>query len=152
MKDTQLYQQLLGLAEEWEIKNVEISFEKLEVHISIETKDKKYGKCPKCSKLCSIYDIRDERNWRHLDTMQFKTILNCKIPRINCEEHGIKPVKTGWAEKHSSHTMLFEKWLFKFSWDAITKPKRKNYLVYLGMESIQCKKEPLREDYSTVKN
>jgi len=110
MKDTQLYQQLLGLTEEWEICNVEIAFEKLEVNVFIETKDKKYGKCPECSKSCSIYDVRDERNWRHLDTMQFKTILHCKIPRINCEEHGIKTVRTDWAEKHSRHTILFEKW------------------------------------------
>ena len=110
MKDTQLYQQLLGLTEEWEIFNVEIDFEKLEVNIFIETKDKKNGKCPECTKVCSIYDVRDERNWRHLDTMQFKTILHCKIPRINCKEHGIKTVRTDWAEKHSRHTMLFEKW------------------------------------------
>lgn len=110
MKDTQLYQQLLGLTEEWEIFNVEIGFEKLEVNVFIEAKDKKNGKCPECSKICSIYDVRDERNWRHLDTMQFKTILHCKIPRINCEEHGIKTVRTDWAEKHSRHTALFEKW------------------------------------------
>ena len=110
MKDTQLYQQLLGLTEEREIFNVEIGFDKLEVNVFIETKDKKNGKCPECSKVCSIYDVRDERNWRHLDTMQFKTILHCKIPRINCEEHGIKTVRTDWAEKHSRHTMLFEKW------------------------------------------
>jgi transposase len=110
MKDTQLYQQLLGLTEEWEIANVEISFEKLEVHVFIETKDKKSGKCPECNKNCNVYDIRDERNWRHLDTMQFKTILHCKIPRINCSEHGIKTIKTDWAEKYSRYTMMFEKW------------------------------------------
>lgn len=110
MKDTQLYQQLLGLTEEWGIGNVEIDFEKLDVNIFIESKDKKYGKCPECNKICNVYDIRDERNWRHLDTMQFKTILHCKIPRINCSEHGVKTVKTDWAEKYSRYTMMFEKW------------------------------------------
>lgn len=109
MKDIQLYQQLLCLTEEWEISNVEISFEKSEVHVFIEHKDKKEGKCPECGRICSIYDTRDERNWRHLDTMQFKTILHCKIPRINCSEHGIKTVKTGWTEKYSRYTMMFEK-------------------------------------------
>lgn len=110
MKDTQLYQQLLGLTEEWGIGNVEIDFEKLEVHVFIEAKDKNSARCPECNKVCNVYDVRYERNWRHLDTMQFKTILHCKIPRINCSEHGIKTVKTDWAEKYSRYTMLFEKW------------------------------------------
>lgn len=110
MKDTQLYQQLLGLTEEWEIANVEIDFKKLEVHVFIENKDKKQGKCPDCGNNSKIYDVRNERNWRHLDTMQFKTILHCKIPRVNCPEHGIKTVKTDWAEKYSRYTAMFEKW------------------------------------------
>lgn len=110
MQDTQLYQQLLGLTEEWKIIDIQINFEKLEVHVFIEYRDKKQGKCPDCSKDSSIYDVRDERNWRHLDTMQFKTILHCKIPRINCKEHGIKSIKTDWADKYSRYTLMFEKW------------------------------------------
>lgn len=110
MKDTQLYQQLLGLTEEWIIVDVEIKFKELEVHIFIEYKDKKQSKCPDCGNYCNIYDVRDERNWRHLDTMQFKTILHCKIPRVKCKTHGIKTIKTDWAEKYSRFTMMFEKW------------------------------------------
>jgi transposase len=136
MKDTQLYQQLLGLTEEWEIGNVEIDFEKLEVHIFIETKDKKSGKCPECDKTCNIYDVRDERNWRHLDTMQFKTILHCKIPRIKCSEHGIKTVKTDWAEKYSRYTMMFEAWSIKvlLSCNSHTRAKE---LLGLSWDEIQ---------------
>lgn len=136
MKDTQLYQQLLGLTEEWEIGNVEIDFEKLEVHIFIETKDKKYGECPECNKTCNIYDIRDERNWRHLDTMQFKTILHCKIPRINCSEHGVKTVKTDWAEKYSRYTMMFEKWAIQVLLACKNISQAKN-LLGLSWDEIQ---------------
>jgi transposase len=141
MNETQLYQQLLGLTEEWGIADVKIDFEKLEVHILIEHKNKKRGKCPECGNNYNIYDIRDERNWRHLDTMQFKTILHCKIPRVNCPEHGIKTVKTDWAEKYSRYTAMFEKWaiqlliacknhtqaekLLGLSWDEIQKIQEK---------------------------
>jgi transposase len=140
MKDTQLYQQLLGLTEEWEIFNVEIAFEKLEVNVFIESKDKKNGKCPECSKLCSIYDVRDERNWRHLDTMQFKTILHCKIPRINCEEHGIKTVRTDWAEKHSRHTALFEKWAIQVLLGCNNRTQAKK-LLGLSWDEVNTVKE-----------
>jgi transposase len=48
------------------------------------------GVCPGCGVGCRIYDHREERFWRHLDTMQFQTIVHCRIPRVNCPEHGIK--------------------------------------------------------------
>ena len=41
--------------------------------------------------------------------MQFQTILHCRIPRINCDEHGVKSVAVPWAEKNSRFTALFER-------------------------------------------
>jgi transposase len=160
MKDTQLYQQLLGLTEEWNIGNVEIDFDKLEVHIFIEPNDKKYSKCPECGKTCSIYDIRNERNWRHLDTMQFKTILHCEIPRINCSEHRIKTVKTDWAEKYSRYTVMFEKWaiqvlsacknrtqamnLLGLSWDEV------NHIQERAVERGLSRRQEIQTEYLGV--
>ena len=40
--------------------------------------------------------------------MQFETILRCWLPRVECEEHGVKSVSAPWAEKHSCFTVLFE--------------------------------------------
>lgn len=41
--------------------------------------------------------------------MQFQTILHCRIPRINCAEHGVKSIDVPWAEKNSRFTALFER-------------------------------------------
>ncbi|MEW6171206.1 MAG: ISL3 family transposase [Candidatus Omnitrophota bacterium] len=109
MNDKQLYQQLLGLNEDWEVTNVEINFSELKVDVFIDKSSKTKFKCPECNKECNIYDTRKERNWRHLDTMQFKTILHCNIPRIDCKDHGIKTVDLSWADKYSRFTNLFER-------------------------------------------
>jgi len=109
MNDKQLYYQLLGLNEDWEISEVQIDFNNLKVDVFIEKSAKTKCKCPECHKECNIYDTREERNWRHLDTMQFKTILHCNIPRIECRDHGIKTVDLSWADKYSRFTNLFEK-------------------------------------------
>jgi len=81
----------------------------MKVDIFIEKSNNTDVKCPICGKICNIYDIREERNWRHLDTMQFKTMLHCKIPRIECKEHGIKTMNVEWADKYTRFTILFEK-------------------------------------------
>jgi transposase len=110
MNDKQLYQQLLGLNEDWEVSNVIIDFNEFKVDVYIEKSSTTPCKCPECGAVCSIYDTQKERNWRHLDTMQFKTILHCNIPRITCKDHKVKLVDVSWADKYSRFTNLFEKW------------------------------------------
>ena len=57
--------------------------------------------------VCSGYAKRI-RQWRHLDTSQYKTILVAEVPRIDCPEHGVLTVKVPWAEPGSGFTVLFE--------------------------------------------
>ena len=56
--------------------------------------------------LCSIYDHRNVRR-RHLDTMQFKTFINCKVPVKSSK--GVKTIKVPWADNYERHTYLFER-------------------------------------------
>jgi transposase len=48
------------------------------------------------------------RRWRHLDTMQFKTFINCRLPRIKSSEGRVKTVSPPWADRHERQTYLFE--------------------------------------------
>lgn len=109
MQDRELYRQLLGLVEPWEVTEIGVDFEAHKVDVRINWPDTKPAPCPECSKEYAIYDHRDERQWRHLDTMQFQTIIHCRVPRIMCPEHGVKSVDISWAEKHSRFTALFER-------------------------------------------
>lgn len=109
MHDKELYRQLLGLTEPWKITGVDVDMEGQKVCVYIQWPPEKKAPCPECGKLYSIYDHRDERRWRHLDTMQFETMLHCRVPRVKCEEHEVKSVNVPWAEKHSRFTALFER-------------------------------------------
>ncbi|MGR6874023.1 ISL3 family transposase [Pseudomonas sp. HK3] len=63
--------------------------------------------CPKCGTDSKRYDSRI-RQWRHLDTCQFQTIIEADVPRVTCKEHGCVTIPVPWAEDSSRYTLLFE--------------------------------------------
>ena len=78
-----------------------------EVDVFIEyTKEK--AVCPITNELCKIYDYRENRRWRHLDTMQYKTYLNCCVPRVINEEGKITTIEVPWSDYSTHYTFLFE--------------------------------------------
>jgi len=101
------YAQLLGIVSPWEISCVDLNLEEHRVDIVIEYTDET-GYCPDCATICPKHDNRQQRTWRHLDTMQFSTNLHCELPRVRCKTHGAKTVTVPWAEKSSRFTLLFE--------------------------------------------
>lgn len=109
MQDKELYHQLLGLKSPWKINDIDIDFNEMKVEILIEWPAKTKAPCPVCSQLSPVHDHREERKWRHLDTMQFKTILTTRIPRVKCSDHGVKSIEVPWAENQSRFTLLFER-------------------------------------------
>ena len=101
------YGQILGINSPWDISEVNLDIANSRVDIIIEYTDHQ-GDCPKCGAICPKHDDRNQRTWRHLDTMQFSTFLHCEQPRIRCSEDGVQTVMAPWAEKHSRFTLLFE--------------------------------------------
>jgi transposase len=101
------YALLLGVHSPWEISSVDLKLEKHCVDIVIEYSADE-GPCPECGIICPKHDDRKQRTWRHLDTMQFSTLLHCQLPRVRCKAHGAKTVAAPWAGKNSHFTLLFE--------------------------------------------
>ncbi len=98
---------LLDLSDGWDVESVKTDINKQEVFISIkctlkEIEDEETGE------FFRVYDHAPERNWRHLDTMQYKTFLSCRLPRIKNKEGKVKTVKPSWASGYERHTYLFE--------------------------------------------
>jgi transposase len=108
MQDKELYQHLLGLTAPWTVSEVKLDMQCQEIHVRVEHPRGTKFCCPECQKPLSCYDHGDERQWRHLDSCQFKTILKARAPRVDCPEHSVKSVAVPWAEPHSRFTMLFE--------------------------------------------
>jgi len=108
MRDKQLYQQILGIESPWRVVDVELTPSSEEVRVYIQRQKGIDLCCSQCGKACAGYDFR-QREWRHLDTCQFKTILVADIPRTQCPEHGVHQISVPWAEPGSGFTALFER-------------------------------------------
>jgi transposase len=109
MNDTELYRQLLGLEAPWHVERVELDFPGEAVHVYVDFPLEAAFECPECGEPAPRYDRREPRQWRHLDTMQFKTYLIASVPRVKCSQHGVQTVKVSWSEPHSRFTLLFER-------------------------------------------
>lgn len=104
---TKHYRLLLGLDAAWEVSKVDLSLEENRVDILVTHVGGPVA-CPECEGVCSIADHAPERSWRHLDTMQFETLLRARTPRANCSTCGMKTITVPWAGKHSRFTLMFE--------------------------------------------
>lgn len=109
MHETDFYQQILGLKSPWKVVDVKLDTAAGQVDIHVAHPEASRFCCPDCGKELACYDHTPERHWRHLDTMQFKTILHASPPRVNCPQHGVKQVQLPWAEKGSRFTLFFER-------------------------------------------
>lgn len=109
MRDTELYQHLLGIVPPWTVSRVALDVPGCRVDVWAEHGKKTRFRCPECDKECGLYDHDEERVWRHLDSCQFQTFLHARIPRVRCDEHGVKQARVPWAEPKSRFTMLFER-------------------------------------------
>ena len=65
--------------------------------------------CPECGQYANLYDRREVRQWRHLDSCQFLTYLVASLPRVSCKQHGILTPAVFWCEPNSRYTALFER-------------------------------------------
>jgi transposase len=124
MNDKELYGRILGLSHPWYVKDVSLQLGTGSVKIYVGIEDRSQLCCPICGQVSPGYDSR-KREWRHLDTCQFKTLIEAEVPRVECRDHGVHQVKVPWAERGSRFTALIESlvisWLKEASVSAVAK-------------------------------
>ena len=98
---------ILDLGEEWVITNIEVNHKAQEVFLDIEYKSD-YYEDPESLESAKLYDHAEERIWRHLDILHYKSYIRCRIPRVLCKDGKVKQIAIGWADKHDRHTYDFE--------------------------------------------
>jgi transposase len=131
MQDKELYEKLLGLKTPWHVSEVDLRMEESKVTVRLAHDLMGRFPCPECEREGPTHDHRP-RQWRHLDTCGFVTMIEADIPRVDCPVHGVRQAKVPWAEPGSGFTALFEalaiSWLkvaptnavserMKISWD-----------------------------------
>ena len=138
MKDRKLYEQLLGLSAPWLVRDVELRLSEGEVIVSVAHDSNRKLRCPQCNKPCGRYDARTRR-WRHLDTMQFRTLIEADIPRVDCAEHGVHQVDVPWADRKSRLSALFETlvidWLHEASMSVVARQLGLSWDVVAGVQA-----------------
>jgi transposase len=112
------YGLLLGLVPPWCVVSVDLQMERKRVVIEVHWPYDQSVFCPECGVACRMKDHRDERSWRHLDTMQFETLVTCRVPRADCPVHGAKTLQVPWAGPHSRFTLLFERFAIEVLYGA----------------------------------
>ena len=103
------YALLLGISSPWEVKDVALKLSEKKVEIELGWQWGSDARCPECGRACAIHDRAPERTWRHLDTMQFITVIRARTPRANCPEHGVKTMTVPWAAPQGRFTLHFER-------------------------------------------
>jgi transposase len=108
MKDTQLYEQLLGLSKPWSVERVEIDLDGgyITVHVKCE-RDVVWGD-PETNQDRAHVHGWVQRQWRHLDTCQFETRIVAEVPRLKFKSGRVEEAAVPWAERYSRVTVLME--------------------------------------------
>lgn len=110
MKKTALYHKLLELDSNWRVNEVELIDGDIVIfveYISNTWVDKQTGE------ELSLYDLREERMWRHLNTMQYKTFIHCRVPRVRDSNGKIRTIDTPWAKDLDRFTVWFESFVIE---------------------------------------
>lgn len=107
MKDTEFYQQILGLQEPWEVRGVELSVEGKRVRVRVSYREGTLWACGESHERLPCHD-HVERKWRHLDTCGFETIVEARVPRVRGGDGKVWTVPVPWAEKGGRFTLMFE--------------------------------------------
>src|SRR5688500_9566075 len=136
MQDTDHYTRLLGITSPWRVSLVELDEAALKVTISVRLDSSTKLQCPQCGLDVPRYDTRRCR-WRHLDTMQFQTFVECDVPPIKCPMHKVVQIRVPWIEDDARYTIAFEcyviDWLKAASVSAVSKQLKLSWSAIDGI-------------------
>lgn len=130
------YALLLGLDDCWRVIEVDLDLEEQKVEVRLEA-DPRYERCcGECGRAATLHDHAPERSWRHLDTMQFQTVLTARVPRTQCPDCGVKTCVVPWAEPHGRFTLMFEAFAIRVL-QAAASTQQARTLLGLSWNSVQ---------------
>jgi transposase len=102
-----LFGKALGLGSGWKVVKSEMDVAGRELKIWLDFESGSQFACPQCGKFSAVHDTV-EKKWRHLDFWQHRTELIARVPRTQCEEHGILQAAVPWARPGSGFTLMME--------------------------------------------
>ena len=155
MNDIELYQNILGVMPPWIVSSVQLDLKAKTVTVHVEYGQDGMSRCPVCNSEAPVYD-HQIRRWRHLDTCQMTTIIECSVPRVTCGTHKTKQLQVPWAESNSHFTMLFEAlaidWLKKTSISGVAELLSLSWDEAAGIQERAVKRGLARREEKPLTN
>lgn len=108
MRDTQLYEQLLGLSKPWSVAQVTIELELNRITVRVECDPDTYWVDPETGKDRAHVHGWVDRQWRHLNTCQLQTFVEARVPRLKFTSGRVEEARVPWAERFSRVTRQME--------------------------------------------
>ena len=105
MKDTDFYQQILGVVAPWKVVEVKLEMDAKRVTVRVEPEAKTRWGDPETGKAAHLHKWT-ERKWRHLDTCQFETIIEARVPSVRHDGGKVEEVAVPWADRYQRVTRL----------------------------------------------
>ncbi|MGH7307192.1 MAG: transposase family protein [Candidatus Rokuibacteriota bacterium] len=87
----------------WGVEKVELRLGDGEVHVWVALPKDTLWVCPECLAAAPIHDHRD-REWRHLDTCQYRTLVHARVPRLSVPR--MASAKCGFPGRRRSRGLL----------------------------------------------
>jgi transposase len=111
MTPEKMFQELLGLGLNWEVKESRFERESGTVFLEIRETPKLWEltRCPKDGGLAFCYDHTELLSWRHLNVFQHRCEITCRLPRGKCRHCGhVFRVRPPWEGLSTHFTKEFE--------------------------------------------
>jgi transposase len=108
VKDTQLYEQLLGLSKPWTVGKVQIELELNRITVLVECEADTYWVDPETNQDRAHIHSWIDRQWRHLNTCQLQTYIEARVPRLKLKSGRVEEVQVPWADRFSRITRQME--------------------------------------------
>lgn len=107
MKSTEFYRHILGLETPWSVSDVDLDMNANRVVVRVEIDRTTKWFHPESQEPATVHKWT-ERRWRHLDTCQFETIIEAKVPSVRYRDGSIEEVAVPWADRYQRFTKLME--------------------------------------------
>lgn len=108
MNSKQLYKEMLGLQGSWYIKSVTLSKEIKQVTVEVALRKGLVWADPTNRTARAHINDWTERQWRHLDTCQFKTIIKARVPQLKYSDGTVKELPVPWADRYARVSLSME--------------------------------------------
>ena len=113
MKDTALYEQLLGLKTPWSVRRVDLSLADQRVVVEVVLKKEQVWADPTDLAKRAHINGWSERQWRHLDTCQFETIIKARVPQFKFSDGTVEELTVPRADRYSRVTAMMAAFVIK---------------------------------------